>query len=260
MIHCQDQIGREVNLSSPARRIISLVPSITELLFDLGVGDKVVGRTKFCVHPQPTIKAVPKIGGTKTVHAHDIHDLSPDLIIASKEENIEEQVAAAGLWASDTPIATYVSNVVDLKTGLDMITDIGILVGRQAPAQLLNEQISDAAAEIDRSALEPALYLIWRKPYMSVGGDTYISAMMPYAGYYNLLGEQQRYPSLNPETIVALNPRHILLSSEPFPFKDRHVAELQALCPRAQISLVDGEHYSWYGSRMLKALKAWQQK
>ena len=259
MLSCHDQIGRLVELTRPASRIVSLVPSITELLFDLGVGDQVVGRTKFCVYPQPIIQTIPKIGGTKTVKAQVIHDLHPDLIIASKEENIEEQVADAGLWDGDSPVPTYVSNVIDLPTSIDMIKDIGTLVRKEEAAAHLSNSINAAAAKIDLSATEPALYLIWRKPYMSIGGDTYISAMMPYAGYYNVLHDHKRYPSLDAETIAALNPRHILLSSEPFPFKDRHIEELQELCPTAKISLVDGEHYSWYGSRMLKALEVWGQ-
>lgn len=262
MIKIKDQIGRTVQLPASAKRIVCLVPSITELLFDLGVGLFVVGRTKFCVHPQPDVSSTPRIGGTKTVKVAAVRDQRPDLIIASKEENVEEQVLAACNQeegqSGKTPV--YVSNVTDLRSAVDMILDIGQIVGRSAASQDLADQIMDQAARIHPRKTESALYLIWKKPYMSVGGDTYISAMMPYAGYENVLSDRQRYPTVEPEEIKALQPKHILLSSEPFPFSGKHIKELQQLCPDADVRLVDGEHYSWYGSRMLTALQAFTKK
>lgn len=257
MVALVDQMGRSIVVPARPRRIISLVPSITELLVDLGLELSIIGRTKFCVHPNHIVSSIPKIGGTKTIKVEKVRRLAPDLIIASKEENIEEQV-----WActanSTPPVITYVSNVKTVSDAYDMILDIGKITHTNSIAERLVHQLIGAEPTIT-STLSPAIYLIWRKPYMSVGGDTFISDMMLRAGYSNMLAGQLRYPEVSPQDLQALQPEHILLSSEPFPFRKKHIQELSDLCPNADIQLVDGEHYSWYGSRMLTAFGAWRQ-
>lgn len=239
-------------LTEPPRRIVSLVPSQTELLFALGLEDRVVGVTKFCVHPPHWRKTKAIVGGTKNVHLDRVHALQPDLIIANKEENVREQVFEL---AADYPV--WVTEVTNLPTALGMIQEIGQLTHTHSQAQQLAEEIEQAFAEMtNHDTLSPSVaYLIWRDPYLSVGGDTFIAAMLEQAGFVNVFAEQQRYPEVTPTVLAARNPDFIFLSSEPYPFKEKHRAELSAICPTAKILLVDGEAFSWYGSRLLPAAR-----
>lgn len=243
-----DQIGNKVSLLHPPQRIISTVPSITELLFYLGLEDRIVGRTSFCIHPNPEIKEVPKIGGTKRLRIDAVKALQPDLVIANKEENVKEQIE--GIQAF---VPTYISDIKTIEDALKMIADVGKLCGVTSASEELLDRIQSTMPK--RVSLKKALYLIWRDPFMSIGGDTFISDMMPYAGYENIIKEQKRYPSLSAKQIKDLAPEVILLSSEPYPFKEKHIQELQSLCPQATIKLVDGELYSWYGNKILKAFE-----
>lgn len=254
MVTVIDQTDAVVTLAQPPQRIVSLVPSITELLLDLGLAHRVVGRTKYCIHPQDLVDTIAIVGGTKTVDPGIIHGMAPDLIIASKEENVRDQVLEAVQEDSSTKGSTalYVSDVKTVADAYQMIADIALLTGTEGLARDLVERIK-AVEPAYTTPARPALYLIWRKPYMGIGGDTFISEMMPYAGYRNLLADQVRYPSLSVQDIKALAPAYVLLSSEPFPFAEKHIQELQEILPDAHIKLVDGEHYSWYGSRMLPA-------
>ena len=241
-----DQLGRKVNVDSVPKRIISVVPSITELLFDLGLGERVVARTKFCIHPEEALLK-PKIGGTKTLKTEAIRALQPDLIIANKEENLKEDLE---ILMEDFP--TYVSDIKTVEDAIQMIDDVGKLCACEKKAASLIRDIQVAQSRL-KKPLKEAIYLIWRDPYMSVGGDTFIHDMMPYAGYSNLLASKTRYPELSEEDLRTLNPSYVLLSSEPYPFKEKHIEEIKAILPKAQVLLVDGELYSWYGSKMLKA-------
>jgi ABC-type Fe3+-hydroxamate transport system substrate-binding protein len=233
-------------------RIISVVPSQTELLWNLGLDEEVIGITKFCVHPNEWFRNKTRIGGTKNLNIEKIRLLQPTLIIANKEENnkadIETLQAEFNVWTSD--IAT-------LSDAYKMIADIGALVNREA---LALELISNVKTQMIKPLIEPktALYAIWYNPWMFAGKQTFIDDMLGHAGMQNVL-TKERYPSLSPQEIKDLNPKVILLSSEPFPFKDKHMAELQALLPNAQIKLVDGEMFSWYGSRLLFAGKYFEQ-
>jgi ABC-type Fe3+-hydroxamate transport system substrate-binding protein len=247
MIESVDQLGRVHRFAEMPKRIVSLVPSITELLVDLGLRQNLVGCTKFCVHPNDLKTNTAIIGGTKNVKRLAVEALSPDLIIASKEENVKEQVEAL---QERCPV--WVSDVVDLKSGAEMNMLLGELFGVQAIAKEINAANARSLAEHTFTNRGTALYFIWKDPFMSVGGDTYISNVMQAVGYNNLCQNEQRYPSLEVEKIRALKPAHILLSSEPFPFKKQHIAELKAICPNTDVRLVDGEFFSWYGSRMGK--------
>lgn len=232
------------------QRIVSLVPSQTELLYDLGLGDRVVGITKFCVRPAEWRRDKTKVGGTKTVNLQQVAALQPDLILANKEENVKEQVEAL---ASLCPV--YVSDIKNLDDALAMIREVGVLTGAQERAALMAADIqarfSDVApAEQER---ERVLYVIWRRPWMGAGGDTFIHDMLRRCGWENVLEAQSRYPSFTATDLLRWQPDRILLSSEPFPFKARHIAEFREYCPQARVELVDGEAFSWYGSRLLSA-------
>jgi len=240
-----DQLGRTITLDRPPSRIISLVPSQTELLYDLGAN--VVGLTKFCVHPSAWFREKPRIGGTKQIRPDSIARLHPDLIIANKEENDRDQVEAL---AAKYPV--WVSDVRNLADALAMIRSVGEIVGRVPKAQSLAADIEKAFSNLQPAArpLRTA-YFIWRNPWMSTGGDTFIHDMLQRCGFTNLFSTQSRYPIVEPAALT--NCDLVLLSSEPYPFRDKHKAEIQDMLPDVIVRLVDGELFSWYGSRLLQA-------
>jgi len=243
-----DQLNREVNLPALPKRIISVVPSQTELLFYLGLDNEVIGITKFCIHPADKFKSTKKIGGTKQLDIDKIKSLRPDLIIANKEENergqLEELMQYFPVWISD---------IYDLPGALDMITRVGELVGRKVEAATLAATITQNFNEL-KPVLSPlrVAYFIWRKPYMIAGPNTFIDSMLQKCGWENAF-DLQRYPEIDAGMLRDASPDVILLSSEPYPFKEKHLAELSALVPSATVKLVDGEMFSWYGSRLLEA-------
>ena len=230
-------------------KIVSLVPSLTELLFHLGLDDQVVGRTKFCIHPADKVKLVPKIGGTKNVNIQKVMDLKPDLIFANKEENTKSDIEAL-----QQSCKVHVTEIANFKQAIFAIDDIGLMTNTAEIATTLIEEI-----EKSFSYLKPKLqkakvcYLIWQKPYMSIGNDTYIHDMLEICGFESICKNQTRYPELTLDNIKFKQPDYIFLSSEPFPFKQLHIDELQAHLPDCKILLVDGEYFSWYGSRMVGA-------
>ncbi|MCO5947885.1 helical backbone metal receptor [Mucilaginibacter flavidus] len=243
-----DQLNREVNLPALPKRIISVVPSQTELLFYIGLDKEVVGITKFCIHPADKFKSTTKIGGTKQLDIDKIKSLKPDLIIANKEENergqLEELMQYFPVWISD---------IYDLPGALDMITRVGELVGRKVETAILTDTIFQKFCEL-KPALSPlrVAYFIWRKPYMVAGPDTFIDKMLQKCGWANAFN-LPRYPEIDAGMLRDARPDIILLSSEPYPFKEKDLAELRALVPFATVKLVDGEMFSWYGSRLLEA-------
>lgn len=262
MFETKDQLGRPVVLQQyPPIRIISLVPSITELLHDLGLEDEVAGITKFCVHPQNWFRSKIRIGGTKNVNIEKARSLQPDLIIANKEENVKEQVETL---ESISPV--YISDINTYEDALEMIETVGVLTGKKEKAAEIIDQIEIAFGQNFKiqgpnsndsrvtGNWQPATcYLIWRNPYMTTGGDTFISDMLRKCGFENVFANEQRYPKISLEEIAERKPQLVLLSSEPYPFKQRHIEEIRAVMPNAIILLVDGEMFSWYGSRMLYA-------
>jgi ABC-type Fe3+-hydroxamate transport system substrate-binding protein len=249
-----DRLGQQIILAAVPERIVSLVPSQTELLYDLGLDKQVVGITKFCVHPQSWYRSKERVGGTKNIHIETVRALQPDLIIANKEENIQEQVEAlraiAPVWTSD---------VSTLEDALDMIRTIGLITGKADIAESISRRIGQDIHDI--SLLPPGAglrtaYLIWQKPWMTIGGDTFISNILHKAGFHNVFSDMTRYPEIRPEDIRDRNTQLVLLSSEPYPFRAQHVAGLSKVLPGIQIRLADGEMFSWYGSRLLH-LKAY---
>ena len=227
-------------------RIVSTVPSITELLYSLGLDEEVVAITKFCVHPDKWYRSKARIGGTKTLDVDKILGLKPDLILANKEENVKEQVET--LQSHVTVSVTEIKTVAD---SLQLVLDIGKLVNRVDEADLIYNHLSKILDQINRPIQQTAAYIIWNDPVMSVGKDTYIHAMMEHCGLANVFGDQTRYPSTSLEELALLSPDVILLSSEPFPFKDKHIVAYQAAVPSAEVRLFEGEAFSWYGSRLL---------
>lgn len=245
-----DMMGREVMIPYPPRRIVSLVPSQTELLYDLGLEEEVVGITKFCVHPDSWFRNKTRVGGTKQLHTDKIKELQPDLIIANKEENLEEQVREL---AHDYPV--WVSDIKSIEDGLEMIRAVGELVDKEEQANSLARDIATGFEMLQQAGEKKrVIYFIWREPWMSVGGDTFISNVIETIGWENALKELVRYPEITLEESAAHKPDIILLSSEPYPFKEKHIEEVKAAIPGAEVLLVDGEMFSWYGSRMLKAI------
>ncbi|WP_077919043.1 helical backbone metal receptor [Spirosoma sp. 209] len=231
------------------QRLISVVPSQTELLFDLGLDDTIVGVTRFCIHPADRVRNKPIVGGTKTLNLDRIHDLRPDLILANKEENTRAQIEAL-----QQQYRVHVTDMATIPEALSMIREVGTLVGRSRQAESIITRITNSLPAFPSDSASPSVaYLIWRKPYMVAAGGTFIDAMLTAAGFRNAFAHQRRYPELDPDALRAARPDLIFLSSEPYPFSDKHRAEFQALCPAARVAIVDGEIFSWYGSRLLQA-------
>ena len=242
-------MGRRVAVPEVSKRIVSLVPSQTELLYDLGLGDRIVGQTIFCIHPAEQFKQATKIGGTKKLQIQKIIDLQPDLIIGNKEENEKSQIEEL-----ERHFPVWMSDMTDLPQALQMIRGIGDICQKQQEAEKLIEDIENEFEKLVQiQPVKPlkTLYLIWKDPYMAAGASTFISDVMERAGFLNSV-ELDRYPELSKMELQSLSPELVLLSSEPYPFKEKHIKELQTMLPKAKILLVDGEMFSWYGSRLLK--------
>jgi ABC-type Fe3+-hydroxamate transport system substrate-binding protein len=298
-----DQMGRTVVFNYLPKRIVSLVPSQTELLYHLGLTDEVVGQTLFCLHPENMHKSKPRVGGTKNFKIEKIMDLQPDLVIGNKEENdqgrIETLMQQVPVWMSD---------IQTLDDALEMIEKVGALVGKAEAANLLASSIRTSFEELDQTVRQSfskpipndgvsqdtlmnsaaqqtengkenspsrakprdnkpitenrklkTAYFIWRKPWMVAGHETFIADILNRLGFDNVFApESSRYPEVTGEHIRAAKLDLILLSSEPYPFKDEHIQELKQLAPQATILLVDGELFSWYGSRLIHSAAYFQ--
>jgi len=242
-----DQLGRNIEIPFPPKRIVSVVPSQTELLFDLGVGDSVVGTTWFCVHPEDARKKTP-VGGTKNLKLEKIASQHPDLILANKEENNQQQIE----WLAER-FPVWISDIRTLEDAIEMIRNAGEMTGKKDEANDIIFRIK-ASLQIDFPIhAKRTLYLIWKDPYMSTGTDTFISSVMKHLGFINVIATETRYPELSIEDIKLLNPELVMLSSEPFPFKEKHIRELKNILPDTKVVLVNGEMFSWYGSRLIEA-------
>ena len=246
-----DQMGRRVDVSENPLRIVSLVPSQTELLAYLGLENNVVGITKFCIHPREWYHTKRRIGGTKNLKIQEIIELKPDLIIGNKEENtkldIESLTGRFPVWLSDV-------NSVD--DALIMIKEIGELTNTVQKATKLAQEINQNFQSLSRIGNNrKVLYCIWDDPTMTAGRETYIHSILSKIGFVNVI-EQSRYPAITAD--IDLQPEVVLLSSEPFPFTENHVKKYQNIFPNADVQLVDGEMFSWYGSRMLQATEYFQ--
>jgi iron complex transport system substrate-binding protein len=248
-----DQLGTSHYFETAPQRIISLVPSQTELLYDLGLETKIIGITKFCVHPYH-FKSVKKIvGGTKKVHYEKIRLLQPDVIICNKEENtleiVEELRKICPVW---------VTNIVTIEDNFQMISDFGQLFNCRTEAKKWNDKLafalSDFKSFVKDIPVRTVAYFIWKNPYMVAGSDNFINELLKLNHFKNSYDNKGRYPEVKIEKIKQeCNPDFIFLSSEPFPFKKEDGYEISNFTDKAQTVIVDGEMFSWYGSRLLKA-------
>lgn len=250
-----DQIGVMHSFEAAPRRIISLVPSQTELLFDLGLEDKIVGITKFCVHPYHLKSTKKIVGGTKKVHFEKIKLLQPDIIICNKEENTEEIVTQL---KSICPV--WVTDIISLEDNFKMITDFGLLFNRRTEAKKWNDKLrfglNDFQSYVQNTESRKAAYFIWKDPYMVAGGNTYINELLKLNRFENIYESKERYPEIEIKKIrLEGDPDIVLLSSEPYPFKEEHAFEIGRFTHHAKTIFVDGEMFSWYGTRLLKAFE-----
>lgn len=245
-----DQTGTQIELRDTPKRIVSIVPSQTELLYHLGVVP--VAQTIFCIKPESKFKSAHKIGGTKKLQLDKIRALRPDLIIGNVEENSKDQILAL---REEFPV--WMSDIYDLDDALSMIHSFGLMLGKQGESALLLDQIEKSKERLfaTTGSKKKVLYLIWREPFMAAGRNTFINSMIELMGWENsILDENSRYPEVNDNSIADLKPDLILLSSEPFPFKEEHAEELRSHISGPEIVLVDGESFSWYGSRIPHAM------
>lgn len=232
-------------------RIISLVPSLTELLFGLGLEEEIIGRTRFCYHPETKVGNVQTLGGTKNPKIEEILRLKPDLVIANKEENRKEDIDA--LQEKVPVLLTEIDTVEDAFLA---IHDIGKTTGKEAEAFKFIEKCQQELENVEFEYPLRVAYLIWRNPWMVAARNTYIDDVLSKWGLNNVFADQKRYPEIGLDDLKKKYPDLILLSSEPYPFKEKHIEEIREHLPAARIQLVDGEWFSWYGSRMLPSFKA----
>lgn len=243
-----DQLGNKINLDKRPKRIISLVPSQTELLYHLGLEEEVVGITKFCIHPAEWFHSKERIGGSKKIKIDKVKSLAPDLIIANKEENTKEDVEAlreiAPVWISD---------VFNLEDALEMISQVSMICGKEEKGKRINTQIKANFEKL--TAIKDntrVLYMIWKKPYMAVAANTFIHHILTqHMGFQNVLEDEVRYPKIDLNNFPEVD--CVFLSTEPYPFKEKHIPEFREYFPNAKIVVVDGEFFTWYGSRLINA-------
>lgn len=251
-----DALGRAHEFASPPRRIVSLVPSITETLFALGLGARILGVTEFCVHPASGVRSKVRVGGTKNPARDAIAALEPDLVVANKEENRRrdvERLEAAGLRV----FVTYARTVADC---VDEIRSLGAVLDAVGPSERLAGRIEAARAAIRTAEPRPRVAaLIWKGPYMAVGADTYAHDLIEVCGGLNCFADADaRYPRVDVAALERAAPDVILLPTEPYVFGESDRLELLGLdCVAARngrIHVVEGELLSWYGPRSERAL------
>ncbi|MEN2767918.1 ABC transporter substrate-binding protein [Ornithinibacillus xuwenensis] len=243
-----DHLGRTVTFSFPPKRIISLVPAITETMYHIGLEQEIVGRTRFCVHPKDKVKQAENIGGTKEIKLDRIHALKPDLIIAEKEENTKEIVETL-----EKHYPVYVFEITGMEDVIRMINDLGNITSRTEKSSNLVEQIQSEFQTLPNVSGKRVAYVIWKKPYMVVGNHTFIQSLLSKMGFINPFTEMEgRYPVVSEVDFKQAELDYILLATEPYPFRQIHLEEFQALLPHVQPIIVDGEMF-WYGAKMIEA-------
>jgi iron complex transport system substrate-binding protein len=253
-IQLQDQLGTTHTFEIVPKRIVSLVPSQTELLYDLGLEEQIVGITKFCVHPFHLLATKTIVGGTKNVKFEKIKALQPDIIIANKEENTKEIVDEL---SQVCPV--WVTDIITIEDNFQMISDFGKLFNKRVEAQKWVDKINFAYCDfqqfIENKSIQKVVYFIWANPYMVAGNNTFINELLQLNKFENIYAKrEERYPEVIIQKMrIQGDPDVVFLSSEPFPFKDEHAFELGRFTHHAKTVFVDGEMFSWYGSRLLKA-------
>lgn len=246
MIKLKDDLGAPILLTSKPQRIISLVPSLTETLVDAGLKNQLTGITKFCVHPNGLPKEIKIIGGTKNPRINDILNLKPDLVFANKEENRAEDINELKKFTQ-----VYVTDIKNNQDILDFFHMLNVVFNTDACFELL-QKLQNIPIYPQRKKI-PTCYLIWKDPWMTIGKDTFIHSMMEKYGFQNICSDSDRYPIISFKQIKAHQTKIVMMSSEPYPFKEKEKEELLKLLPGMSVIMVDGEMFSWYGSRLLLA-------
>ncbi|MGH7353724.1 MAG: cobalamin-binding protein [Candidatus Rokuibacteriota bacterium] len=261
MARLTDASGATLELARPPRRIVSLIPSTTELLCRLGLAEALVGVTVYCVEPRDVVRGKTRIGGEKNPDLDKIRSLAPDLVVANVEENLREHIETLRSWG----IPVWVTYPRTVAEGLALIDELGALTGAEGPARAMLAELEPLHAEVRAAAARrppvSVFYPIWREPWMTVGGDTYIHDMLRTCGGANVFGGRARYPTVTLEEVAALRPEVILLPDEPFRFRRAHVRDfgpfLDVPAVKARrVHLVDGKLFSWHGPRAAAALRA----
>ena len=250
MLSYIDQLNNKTLLASKPIRIISIVPSQSELLWYLGIRKELIGITKFCIYPIQMFNNKVRVGGTKKLNINKIRELQPDLIIGNKEENDQQQIELLkkefNVWMSD---------IYSFNDVFKMITSLGVIFEKERQAKTLVSKIkSDLIMIKNIFNQNRIIYFIWNKPYMCAGQNTFINHVLQHIGFKNLISIS-RYPQIDEFELIKLQPDFCLLSSEPFPFKEKHINNLKNIVPNSKIMMVDGEIFSWYGSRLLHLKK-----
>lgn len=249
----KDQLGNEIRLDSSPKRIISLVPSLTELLYDLDVENHIVGITKFCVHPYSAKQTKEIVGGTKNCKFDKIKFLQPDIILCNKEENTQEIVEKCSQICH-----VHVSDIYTIDDTKELIYQYGVIFNRRTQANAINQKLDFKLNDFrnyisDKKTIKTA-YFIWRNPWMAAGSRTFINHILQLNKFYNIYKHKTRYPEVAIENIRKEgDPELILLSSEPYPFKEEHAFEIGIHTHHAKTVFVNGEMFSWYGTRLLKS-------
>jgi ABC-type Fe3+-hydroxamate transport system substrate-binding protein len=248
----KDQLSRVLHFSSSPTRIVSLVPSQTELIVSLGLRSQLVGLTKFCIHPEGLIKEKTVVGGTKQIHIEDIKALRPDIILCNKEENTKAIVAAC-----EDICPVHISNVQTLEGNYDLIKQYGVLFNKEIEAASIiakqKTEFNQLTNTLKGVEQKKVVYLIWRKPYMTIGNDTFINYLLEISGFDNVFANKTRYPEVQLQELKNLSIDYVFLSSEPYPFKEKHFKDFEGIVEEGKLIKVDGEYFSWYGSRLLGA-------
>ena len=253
-----DAIGARHEVAGAQARIVCLVPSITELLFELGLGARVVGRTGFCIHPKDRVKRVPKVGGTKAIDTGRIKRLTPTHLIVNVDENPRTTVAELAAFVPNV----VVTHPVQPRDNLALYRLLGGIFSREEQAEELCRRFEAAYEQTIAAAAawarQRVLYLIWKSPWMTVARDTYISRMLATVGWDTCeIKSEARYPAFEPTPGLLQEEDVVLLSSEPYSFRERHRLEILDLLPahsRTRVALIDGSMTSWYGSRAIQGL------
>jgi ABC-type Fe3+-hydroxamate transport system substrate-binding protein len=243
----------EFSLNYIPKRIVSLVPSQTELLYDLGLEDQIFGLTKFCVHPNRAKQIKEIVGGTKNIKLEKIRDLNPDIILCNKEENTKEIVEAC-----EQICPVHVSDIFNLEDAKELIKDYGLFFNKKAESsviiQKMDFKINDFLSYVKDKPVLKVAYFIWRDPWMVAANNTFIDYLLQLNNYENVYANKERYPEVELNKIrLEGDPGLVFLSSEPYPFKEEHTLEIERFTHHAKIVFVDGELFSWYGSRLLQS-------
>lgn len=247
MLKFTDQLGNTITMKERPKRVISIVPSQSEFLWDIGVCKELVGITKFCIHPEALFKSVDRVGGTKQLNLKKIRQLKPDLIIGNKEENEQGQIKEL-----QKEFNVWMSDIYNFEDAFDMMEKLGDVFRKKKKSKQIISKLKKDLPEIkNRFNKHTVAYFIWNKPYMLAANDTFIHHVLEYIGFQNSAKKISRYPEIEINELKKMNPEFCFLSSEPFPFKEKHLQGLQTILPKSKIFIVDGEAFSWYGSRLL---------